>query len=46
MVVSRRDFSKPRKICNRNLKDIWDDRLQVYDYSDDYSDDNKFETIE
>ena len=42
MAISKQDFPKPRKICSRNPKEIWDDRLQGYDYSDD----NKFEAIE
>ena len=42
MVVSRKDSSKPRKIHSRDSKEIWDDGLQGYEYSDD----NKFEAIE
>ena len=28
MAVSKWDFPKLRKICNRDSKEIWDDRLQ------------------
>ena len=35
-------FLNQGKICSRNPKEIWDDRLQGYDYSND----NKFEAIE
>ena len=42
MEISGRDFPKPRKICSRNPKDIRNDRLQGYDYSND----NKFEATE
>ena len=35
-------FLNKRKICGRDPKEIWDNGLQGYDYSDD----NKFEALE
>ena len=42
MVVSKWYFPKPMKICSWDPKEIWDDGLQGYGYSDN----NKFEAIE